>query len=153
MQHTWCFTPLHALAKMFWSAILVNTAVQSSAIQGSSQHPFNQEASAKDPGQHFRAKQGHLWHKTGVELHSWGPGCPCCRCSPSSKSHLPFCPPKHRAPPNHGCCFRHPAEPDFQQVFLSSPQLRCFSCSHSLGHSWCEWKDKGIWTWLLLSTD
>lgn len=73
-------------------------AVQSPAIQCSSQHAFNQEASAKDLGQHFREKWGHLWHKIGVELqgswHSWGPGCPCCRCSPSRKSHLSFCPPR-----------------------------------------------------------
>lgn len=112
-EETQCTTHGVLPAKIFWFAIPVKAAVQSPAIQGPSQHTFKQEPSAKSLGQHFWGKWGHLWHKTGVELHrTCTPGnqaAPAADAAPAASHTSPSGPPNHRAPPNNGCCFRHPS--------------------------------------------
>lgn len=112
--HVVFYTP-PCLSQDLLPAILVSTAEQSSAIQGAAQHPFNQEASAKGPGQHFRAKRGHLWHKLSGKAAGTAGG-----------QAAPAAAPNHRAPPNPACSFRHPSRARFSAksaLALSSPDV------------------------------
>lgn len=150
MHHTWCFTPLHALAKIPWPAILVRQHCK--ALLSRALH------STPSPRRHLprilASTSGQSGDTFGTKLVlSCTPGdqaAPAADAAPAASHTSPSAPQTTGHLQIMGAAADTQQSLIFSKACLSSPQLGCFS--HSLGHSWCGWKEKGTWTWLW-STD